>query len=94
MRIVSIIHEGLKRLVLADRTTGVPPDAVEKVRRMVAFLQAMRTPEELRTLPMWRAHRLTGTQAGVWVVHVTRSWRLTFRITVDVIEDLNLEDEY
>jgi len=34
----------------ADRRTGVPPAAVDKLRKMLAFLQDMATVEELRTL--------------------------------------------
>ncbi len=29
---------------------------------------------------------------GTWSLHVTRNWRLTFRVEDDEIIDLNLED--
>ena len=63
-----------------DQTRGLPPDAVGKLRRMLTFLQDMETVDELRTLPHWKAHRLSGDRAGTWALHVTRNWRLTFRI--------------
>ena len=62
---------GLRRLYLADQTLGLPPDAVAKLRRMLTFLQDMETVDELRTLPHWKAHRLSGDRAGTWALHVT-----------------------
>ena len=38
------------------------------------------------------AHQLTGDRKGVWSLHVTRNWRLTFRIEEDEIVDVDYED--
>ncbi|MFM7346694.1 MAG: type II toxin-antitoxin system RelE/ParE family toxin, partial [Tagaea sp.] len=75
-------------------TALAPAPAVEKLRRMLSFLQDMAEEAELRTIPGWRAHRLTGDRKGVWSLSVTRNWRLTFRIDgpAGAIVDLNLED--
>ena len=59
---------------------------------MLAFLDAMQGPEELRALLMWKAHILTGGRKGTWSLHVTRNWRMTFRIEDDEVIDINLED--
>ena len=61
---------------------------------MLAFLDNMQGPEELRSLPAWNAHILTGDRKGVWSLSVTRNQRLTFRINAAEHEifDLNLED--
>ena len=59
---------------------------------MLAFLDAMQNPEELRTLPTWKAHMLTGDRQGTWSLYVTRNRRMTFRIEDDEIIDLNVED--
>jgi hypothetical protein len=32
---------------------GVPPDTVDKLRKMLAFLDDMEDAEELRMLPSW-----------------------------------------
>jgi toxin HigB-1 len=73
---------------------GVPPDTVEKLRKMLAFLDDMQEPEELSVLPSWKVHTLTGDRKGTWSLGVTRNRRLTFRIntTEQEICDLNLED--
>jgi proteic killer suppression protein len=92
MRIRSFVHKGLKRLYLTDGAKGLPPDAVDKLRAMLTFLQDMHDPETLWALPLWRAHQLTGERKGVWSLHVTRNWRLTFRIEDGEISDVDYED--
>lgn len=92
MHIRSFAHKGLKRLYLEDHTRGLPPDAVDKLRAMLTFLQDMRDVEELRALPQWKAHPLTGDRGGAWSLHVTRNWRLTFRVADGGIEEVNFED--
>lgn len=77
-----------------DAAKAVPPDSVDKLRKMLAFLDGMQDVEELRSLPAWRAHALTGDRKGTWSLSVTRNRRLTF--WVDTVEreicDVNLED--
>jgi proteic killer suppression protein len=94
MRIRTFAHKGLKRLYTDDNTKGVPPDTVEKLRKMVAFLDDMEDAEELRALPSWKVHTLTGDRKGTWSLSVTRNRRLTFKIDLAEREicDLNLED--
>ncbi|HEY5382813.1 MAG TPA: type II toxin-antitoxin system RelE/ParE family toxin [Acidobacteriaceae bacterium] len=94
MRIRSFLHKGLKKLYADEATKGVPPDSVEKLRKMFAFLDDMEDPEELRMLPSWKAHTLTGDRRERWSLSVTANRRLTFRIdtTEREICDVNLED--
>jgi len=94
VRIRNFLHKGLKKLYAEDRAKGVPPDTVDKVRKMLAFLDDMQDPEELRVLAVWKVHTLTGDRKGTWSLSVTRNRRLTFRIdTVErEIYDVNLED--
>ncbi len=71
----------------------MPPDSVDKLRKMFAFLDDMEAPEELWTLPAWKAHILAGDRKGTWSLHVTRNRRLTFCLGIDEeIYDVNLED--
>ncbi len=94
MKIRSFAHKGLKRLYSEDVAKGVPPDTVDKLRKMLAFLDDMQDPEELRALPAWKIHMLTGDRRGTWSLSVTRNRRLTFRIDTAEREivDVNLED--
>ena len=92
MTVRSIAHNGVRRLFLRDDSAGVPSAAVDKLRNMLGFLQDMEAEDELYALPVWRAHRLSGDRKGTWSLHVTRNWRLTFRIDGDLIVDVDFED--
>ncbi len=67
---------------------------MDKLRKMLAFLDDMQEPEELRALLSWKVHTLTGDCKGTWSLSVTRIRCLTFRIDTAEQEicDLNLED--
>jgi toxin HigB-1 len=94
MKIRNVIHRGLRRFIERDDASGLSPAVVEKVRNMVTFLQEMEDARELRDVPSWRVHQLTGDRKGTWSLTVTRNWRLTFRIdrTEGEILDLDYED--
>lgn len=92
MRLRTFAHAGLQRLYRADQTRGLPPEVVDKLRKMLAFLQDMETVDELRTLPAWKAHRLKGARRDTWALHVTRNWRLTFRVEDNDLVEVNYED--
>ena len=94
MKIRNFVHKGLKKLYVEDSVKGVSPDTVDKLRKMLAFLDDMDDPEDLRTLPSWKAHTLTGDRKGTWSLSVTGNRRLTFRIEIADREicDVNLED--
>ena len=83
----------LKKLYAEDSAKGVTPDSADKLRKMLAFLDDMEAPEELRALP-WKVHTLTGDRKGTWSLSVTRNRRLTFSVdrAQQEICDLNLED--
>ena len=94
MKIRHFLHKGLKRFYVDDSAKGVPPDTVDKLRKMFAFLDNLNDPEELRALTAWKVHTLTGDRRGVWSLSVTRNRLLTFRVDSAEREicDLNLED--
>ena len=92
MRVRSIAHKGLRRLYEENSSRGLNADTADKLRKMLTFLDAMQDPDELRALPLWKAHALTGDRKGTWSLHVTRNWRMTFRIEDGEIVDLSLED--
>lgn len=92
MTIRNFVHKGLKKLYTEDSAKGLPPGTVDKLRAMLTFLQDMKDPETLRVFPLWKAHQLTGERKGVWSLHVTRNWRLTFQIKDGEIWDVDYED--
>jgi len=61
VKIRNFVHKGLKRLYAEDSAKGVPPDTVDKLRKMLAFLDDMQDPEELRSLPRGRCTHCPAT---------------------------------
>jgi proteic killer suppression protein len=92
MKVRRFTHKALKQLYQEGATKGLPADAVAKLRAMFAVLDRMKDVEELKAWPLWKVHVLTGGRKGTWSLHVTRNWRLTFRIEANEIFDVNIED--
>jgi toxin HigB-1 len=93
VKIRGFVHKGLEVLYADNIAKGVPPNMVDKLRKMLAFLDDMQDPEELRSLPVWKVDTLTGARKGQWSLTVTRNRRLTFSIDIGEREyDVNLED--
>ncbi len=93
MIIRSVKHKGLRRLLEADDASGLQPQTVDKLRKMLGFLQDMEREDELRDVPTWKAHQLSGDRKGVWSLFVTKNWRLTFTIDRTEIEIIDLDYE-
>ena len=92
MRIRSFSHKPLKRFYEEGIAKDLPAGTLAKLRAMFAVLDKMRASSELSAWPLWRVHTLTGERKGTWSLHVTRNWRLTFRIEADELFDVNFED--
>jgi proteic killer suppression protein len=94
MKIRNVLHKGLRRFIEHDDAVSLQPALVPKIRKMISFLQDMELESELRTVPSWKAHQLSGDRKGTWSLFVTKNWRLTFTIDQAEIEiiDLNYED--
>jgi proteic killer suppression protein len=74
----SIRHKGLKRLHQDDDPRGVIVDHAEKLRDILARLDAAGTASDM-DLPGFRLHALKGRLRGFWAVTVRANWRVTFR---------------
>ena len=92
MKIRNVIHKGLRRFIEEDDTSGIQAAVVPKLRRMISFLQDMEREDELRTVPAWKAHQLSGDRKGSWSLFVTRNWRITFAWSGEDAVDVDLED--
>ena len=66
MRIRNFMHKGLKRLYDEDSPRAVPAAAADKLRKMLALLDSMESEDDLKFVPSWRAHQLTGSRLGTW----------------------------
>lgn len=92
MEIESITDKALRRFFETGNTKGLVGDVI-RLRKMLAFIVAAESLEELSVPPNYGLHALTGDRAGTWSMTVTRNWRLTFRINEEgALTDLDLED--
>ena len=92
MKIRSIRHKGLRRLVEDDDTRGIRPDLTVRIRSILAALISAADIDGVEGPPGWRIHRLSGDRAGTWSVSASGNWRITFDIEDGAIANLNLED--
>jgi toxin HigB-1 len=89
--IKSFKHRGLKRLYERADRSGIPPDLVETVERILTVLDAATTPKSL-DLPRYRLHPLKGDLKGLWSVTVRANWRIIFRFEAGDALDVELID--
>ena len=91
MDIASISHKALRRFFETGNAKGLVGDAARS-RKMLAFIDAAGSFDELAVPPNYGLHELVGDKAGRWAMTVTKNWRLTFiKIDEATIADLDLE---
>jgi toxin HigB-1 len=74
----SIRHRGLRRLYEDNDPRGVMAEHAEKLRDILARLDAARVVTDM-DLPGFRLHPLRGNLRGYWAVTVRANWRVIFR---------------
>ena len=89
--ITAIRHQGLRRLYETDDARGVMADHADKLRRILARLDASRTAADM-DLPGYRLHPLKGTLAGFYAVTVNGNWRIVFRFEQGNATDIDYID--
>jgi len=87
----SIRHKGLKRLYEMDDPRGVIGEHAEKLRDILARLDAAGDVSDL-DLPGFRLHPLKGEFKGFWAVTVRANWRVVFRFTDSEALDVDYVD--
>ena len=83
------LHRGLRRLYDNDDRRGLSSELVEKTARVLARLDIVTRPEQLK-LPGFGLHRLEGDLAGYWSIAVLGDWRILFRFDAGNITDVDL----
>ena len=87
----TIRHKGLKRLYEDDDARGVNGEHADKLRDILARLDAAVSPEDM-DLPGFRLHPLKGELKGSWVVTVRANWRVIFRFAEGDVQDVDYQD--
>jgi len=92
MKIRSVQHRGLRRLIEENDTRELRPDLVKRTRNILTALLAAVNVEGVAGPPGWRVHQLTGDRMGTWSISLSGNWRITFEVDGAEITNLNLED--
>jgi toxin HigB-1 len=92
MRLRSISHKGLKRLLDDNDGRAIRADLLDRVRKILTAMISAEDMARLQGPPGWRIHQLTGDRAGTWSLSVSGNWRITFDIEDGEIANLDLED--
>jgi toxin HigB-1 len=84
-------HRGLRRLYEDGDRSGVDPQWVPKLRRILGTLDRARQPSDM-DLPGFKLHPLGGPWKGEWAVWVTGNWRVVFMFDNEGAVQVDLED--
>ena len=84
-------HKGIEQLFESGISTGVNPQHVSRLRRILALLEAAETLDDM-DLPGLNLHELKGERKGTWSVKVSGNWRVTFKIKQGDAIEVNYED--
>ena len=87
----SIRHKGLKRLHEDDDPRGEMADHADKLRDILARLDASRTASDME-VPGFRLHLLKGQLKGFHAVTVRTNWRVIFRFIASDAYDVDYVD--
>jgi toxin HigB-1 len=91
MRVRSVRHKGLKRLIEHDDDRGIRPDLASRVRRIFTApmsaqdIDGLEGPPGLAASPAYR-------RPGRNSISVSGNWRITCNIEDEPVTDLNFED--
>ncbi len=87
----SIRHKGLKRLHEDDNPRGVNAEHVEKLRDILARLNAAGAVADM-DMPGFKVHALKGDRKSFWAVTVRANWRVIFRFDDGDAQDVDYVD--
>ena len=90
--IQSIKHKGLKKLFLQDDASGINPEFLKRIRKILALLNIAESVDEIGSYPGYRLHQLKGELKGFWSVSVSGNYRVTFRFESGNAYEVDLID--
>jgi toxin HigB-1 len=87
----SFRHRGLQRFWTRSDASGLRPDWIKKINRLLRALDAARQLEDIPVAGTG-LHALRGDLKGRYAMTVSRNWRMTFGWEGDAAVDIDLED--
>jgi proteic killer suppression protein len=77
--IESVTHKGLRLLWEKNDSSKLPPEQIDKIRRILSALNTAKSLEPLRMIPGYKLHSLSGNMKGYWAVWVKGYYRICFK---------------
>lgn len=74
----NIKSKPLKRLILKNDASLLPPKSVQKIIDLISAFRSMATIDEFLSYPKGKPHQLKGDRRNIFAISVTKNWRLTF----------------
>lgn len=87
----SFRSKALRVLWERNDLSGVSPNAVPRIRRILSILSAAESIRDL-DVPGFRFHALRGFSPRRYSMRVTGNWRVTFSFEAGVADRIELED--
>ena len=87
----SFRSKALRALWEKDDPSGLNPNAVPRIRRILSILDGADTIRDL-DVPGFRFHALKGFDPRRYSMRVTANWRITFSFDAGAAEAIELED--
>jgi len=84
-------HKGLKKLFETGYTSGVNPQHVERLRKILALLETAESIDDM-DLPGLNLHNLKGKRKNTLAVKISGNWRVTFNLKNGDVLEVNYED--
>ncbi len=75
-------HRVLKRLYERGDRSGIRPDLLNTVERVLTVLDSATTPQALNHF-RYHLHPLQANLKGLWFVTVRANWRIIYRVEAD-----------
>ena len=88
---MQISHKKLRALHEHDDPSGLPPESIKRLRRILFRLQEATHPESAAA-PGFHLHPLRGTRAGQWSIRVSGNWHVVFRFENAEVVGVDLID--
>lgn len=89
--IVSFKHKGLKLFYEKGDASRLQPQHVSKIRLILTRLDAAKAVEELN-VPGYGLHELKGDLKGHWSIKVDKNYRITFRVEIENVREVDYID--
>lgn len=88
----SFRHKGLEALFYKNQTKGVKKEHVKKLRQILIVLDSATTIADIKSIPPFRCHALSGQRKDEHAVWVNKNWRVTFEFRDGDVYLTNYED--